>query len=144
MAPLRLRWRCGHLLWMCSTRGVMHSGQLSLTWLVYFGTGRSSIWPKAYVQLSRLCDSHMALCAAPVCICSNKLCQCIMHGADWCAQVDVLTGEVRVRQGDVMIDAGHSLNPAVDIGQVLSLRSTVELASRHRSLLTQSVEHAPL
>lgn len=33
----------------------------------------------------------------------------------------MLTGEVRVRQGDVMVDAGHSLNPAVDIGQVLSL-----------------------
>ena len=24
-----------------------------------------------------------------------------------------------MRQGDIMVDAGHSLNPAVDIGQVL-------------------------
>lgn len=51
----------------------------------------------------------------------SKACLQQTDGADWCVQVDVLTGEVRVRQGDVMIDAGHSLNPAVDIGQVLSL-----------------------
>ena len=52
----------------------------------------------------------------------------------------MLTGEVRVRQGDVMIDAGHSLNPAVDIGQVLGfLMSVCPLACTCSSLLTHFV-----
>lgn len=33
-------------------------------------------------------------------------------------EVDVLTGEVTVLRADVLYDAGHSLNPAVDVGQI--------------------------
>ena len=33
-------------------------------------------------------------------------------------EIDVLTGDLQVRQADVVMDLGKSLNPAIDIGQV--------------------------
>ena len=33
-------------------------------------------------------------------------------------EIDVLTGEKVVLGADILFDCGHSLNPAVDIGQV--------------------------
>jgi xanthine dehydrogenase/oxidase len=32
--------------------------------------------------------------------------------------LDVLTGEIRVERSDLVMDAGHSLDPAVDVGQI--------------------------
>jgi len=32
-------------------------------------------------------------------------------------EIDVLTGEKVVLDADILFDCGHSLNPAVDIGQ---------------------------
>lgn len=47
-------------------------------------------------------------------------------------ELDVLTGEVRTRRVDVALDAGHSLNPAIDIGQVCFLLSYFLVCSRAR------------
>lgn len=33
-------------------------------------------------------------------------------------EIDLLTGETRVLQTDIIYDCGQSLNPAVDLGQV--------------------------
>jgi xanthine dehydrogenase molybdopterin-binding subunit B/xanthine dehydrogenase iron-sulfur cluster and FAD-binding subunit A len=33
-------------------------------------------------------------------------------------EIDVLSGEVAVRRADILFDAGHSLNPVIDLGQV--------------------------
>lgn len=46
-------------------------------------------------------------------------------------EVNTLTGETRILASDLIYDAGKSLNPAVDIGQVsttltLSYKSSVE------------------
>lgn len=34
-------------------------------------------------------------------------------------EIDILTGETRCLQTDIIYDCGHSLNPAVDLGQVI-------------------------
>lgn len=39
-------------------------------------------------------------------------------------EVNLLTGETRILQADIIYDCGHSMNPAVDLGQV-GLISTV-------------------
>lgn len=54
-------------------------------------------------------------------------------------ELDVLTGEVRTRRVDVALDAGHSLNPAIDIGQVclpspFFLSHSVPIASQHMQM----------
>jgi hypothetical protein len=36
-------------------------------------------------------------------------------------ELDVLTGEKMVLSADILFDCGHSLNPAVDIGQASTL-----------------------
>jgi xanthine dehydrogenase molybdopterin-binding subunit B len=33
-------------------------------------------------------------------------------------EVDILTGDTRILRGEVLLDCGKSLNPAIDIGQV--------------------------
>lgn len=40
--------------------------------------------------------------------------------APWVLQVEVnlLTGETRILQADIIYDCGQSMNPAVDLGQV--------------------------
>lgn len=46
-------------------------------------------------------------------------------------EIDLLTGETRVLQTDIIYDCGQSLNPAVDLGQVcvhVGLRHTIESA----------------
>jgi xanthine dehydrogenase large subunit len=41
------------------------------------------------------------------------------YGAACCAvAIDTLTGESRIERVDILHDAGHSINPAVDIGQI--------------------------
>lgn len=34
-------------------------------------------------------------------------------------EIDILTGETTILQSDIIYDCGQSLNPAVDLGQVL-------------------------
>lgn len=43
-----------------------------------------------------------------------------MTVASWVLQVEVnlLTGETRILQADIIYDCGQSMNPAVDLGQV--------------------------
>ena len=36
-------------------------------------------------------------------------------------EIDILSGETRFLQTDIIYDCGQSLNPAVDLGQVSSL-----------------------
>ena len=33
-------------------------------------------------------------------------------------EIDILTGETKIMQSDIMYDCGQSMNPAVDLGQV--------------------------
>jgi xanthine dehydrogenase molybdopterin-binding subunit B len=62
-------------------------------------------------------------------------------------ELDVLTGEVNVAQADILYDAGKSLNPAIDIGQVegsfimgigFLLREEVKFDATNGKLLTGS------
>lgn len=34
-------------------------------------------------------------------------------------EIDTLTGDFYTREADIIMDLGHSLNPAIDVGQVL-------------------------
>jgi xanthine dehydrogenase molybdopterin-binding subunit B len=34
-------------------------------------------------------------------------------------EVDVLTGEIQILRNDILFDCGVSMNPAVDIGQII-------------------------
>jgi xanthine dehydrogenase molybdopterin-binding subunit B len=38
-------------------------------------------------------------------------------------EIDLLTGETRFLQTDIIYDCGQSLNPAVDLGQVIHTRT---------------------
>lgn len=36
-------------------------------------------------------------------------------------EIDTLTGDFHTRIADIVMDLGHSINPAIDIGQVVGL-----------------------
>jgi hypothetical protein len=42
-------------------------------------------------------------------------------------EIDLLTGETRFLQTDIIYDCGQSLNPAVDLGQVILTRARIHI-----------------
>lgn len=51
----------------------------------------------------------------------GKLFSYYTYGAAFAeVEVDTLTGDFQTRTADIVMDLGHSLNPAIDIGQVMS------------------------
>ena len=46
-------------------------------------------------------------------------------------EINMLTGERRVLRSDVLHDAGHSISPAVDMGQASSFLVKLELYEEH-------------
>ena len=46
-------------------------------------------------------------------------------------EIDALTGEFTILRADIVYDAGHSLNPAIDIGQVRSVITLITVLIVH-------------
>lgn len=55
----------------------------------------------------------------------------------WILQVEVnlLTGETRILQADIIYDCGQSMNPAVDLGQVGQISAVIYIKTTVNWLL---------
>ena len=65
---------------------------------------------------------------------SEKLTYSTFGAACTEVEINLLTGERRVLRSDVLHDAGHSISPAVDMGQVGEGRCMLSLGSYDNKL----------